>query len=120
MITKPNLCSKFSLTKPQFCGIIQSQNKKTFRSLVSGIFFVNNIEHMFQIIVKGRKKEELINTNNCSNFSGHITVCAQCGYRFVSGDDALWVKETGDVVHKDCFGDYIEDNAAEFTESIEF
>lgn len=55
-----------------------------------------------------------------SNFSGHITVCAQCGYRFTAGDDALWIRETGDVVHRDCFADYTQDNIEEFTEVIDF
>lgn len=58
--------------------------------------------------------------NESADFSGHMTVCAQCGYRFVSGENAFWVKDTGDVVHKDCFGDYSEDNIGEFTEEINF
>ena len=58
--------------------------------------------------------------NNCSDFSGHATVCAQCGYRFVRGEHGLWIKETKDVVHNDCFGDYVEDNIYEFTEEMIF
>ena len=54
------------------------------------------------------------------NFSGHLTVCAQCGYRFVRGDEGLWVKETGDVIHKDCWLDYSDDNADEFTNVLTF
>lgn len=57
---------------------------------------------------------------NHTDFSGHITVCAQCGYRFVSGERALWFKETGDIVHRDCFADYAEDNIGEFTDEISF
>lgn len=59
-------------------------------------------------------------TNMCRSFSGHATVCAQCGYRFIRGEEALWIKETGDVVHKDCFYDYAEDNIEQFTKEIEF
>lgn len=54
------------------------------------------------------------------DFSGHMTVCAQCGYRFVSGEKALWIKQTGDIVHGDCFSDYTEDNVSEFTKEIDF
>lgn len=53
-------------------------------------------------------------------FSGHFTVCAQCGYRFVSGDDALRIKETGDIIHNDCFFDYMDDNMDEIAEKMEF
>ncbi len=38
------------------------------------------------------------------------SICAQCGYRFVSGDDVLKVKITGDIIHEDCFIDYADDN----------
>ncbi len=50
----------------------------------------------------------------------HYTVCAQCGYRFVSGDEALVVKQTGDMIHRDCYMDYNEDNMNELCESIEY
>lgn len=59
-------------------------------------------------------------TNRCSDFSGHTTVCAQCGYRFVRGEEALWIEETGDIVHADCFRDYAEDNVGEFTQPMKF
>ena len=48
------------------------------------------------------------------------TVCAQCGYRFVKGDEALMVKETGDIIHKGCWYDYTDDNVSELTEEMEF
>ncbi len=38
------------------------------------------------------------------------TVCAQCSYRFVKGDDVLKIRITGDIIHKDCFIDYADDN----------
>lgn len=53
-------------------------------------------------------------------FSGHYTVCAQCGYRFERGDEALRIKETGDIVHNDCYVDYMDDNVTELAESMEF
>lgn len=53
-------------------------------------------------------------------FGGHATVCAQCGYRFVKGDEALRIKQTGDIIHSDCFIDYNEDNAEELAEKFEF
>lgn len=58
--------------------------------------------------------------NNGNDFSGHMTVCAHCGYRFVSGERALWIKQTGDVVHRDCFSDYTEDNIEDFTQEVGF
>ena len=53
-------------------------------------------------------------------FSGHFTVCAQCGYRFAVGDEALRIKETGDIVHSECYIDYVDDNMEEFTEKMDF
>ncbi|MBQ7399102.1 MAG: hypothetical protein IJW06_01395 [Clostridia bacterium] len=61
-----------------------------------------------------------VSGNDCREFSGHMTVCAHCGYRFVTGERALWIKETGDIVHRDCFNDYTEDNIGEFTDEIIF
>ena len=54
------------------------------------------------------------------DFSGHSTVCAQCGYRFVPGERGLMIKQTGDGGHTDCFDDYTEDNIYEFTDEICF
>lgn len=53
-------------------------------------------------------------------FSGHYTVCAQCGYRFTRGDEALRIKETGDIVHSECYIDYADDNIDELAEKLEF
>ena len=50
----------------------------------------------------------------------HNTVCAQCGYRFVSGDEALRVKETGDIIHKGCWMDYSDDHMNELAEEMDF
>ena len=52
--------------------------------------------------------------------SYHFTVCAQCGYRFVKGDEAVMVKDTGDVIHKGCWFDYTDDNMQEMTQEIDF
>lgn len=54
------------------------------------------------------------------NFSGHYTVCAQCGYRFTPGDEALRIKETGDIVHNECYVDYMDDNIDEIADKLEF
>lgn len=48
------------------------------------------------------------------------TVCAQCGYRLVRGDEALIVKETGDIIHKGCWFDYTDDNMGELTEELDY
>ena len=58
--------------------------------------------------------------NRYNVFSGHMTICAQCGYRFVRGDETLTVKETGDVIHKSCWMDYSEDNRDELCEETDF
>ncbi len=50
----------------------------------------------------------------------HMTVCAWCGYRFERGDEALRVKDTGDIIHKDCWMEYSDDNVQELTSEIEF
>lgn len=50
----------------------------------------------------------------------HLTVCAQCGYRFVRSDEILRVNQTGDLIHKDCWTDYCDDNVEELTYEMEF
>lgn len=47
------------------------------------------------------------------------TVCAQCGYMLVSGDTALRVHETGDIIHRECRVDYFDDNMEEFADFME-
>ena len=59
-------------------------------------------------------------TRSVFEFGGHNTVCAQCGYRFARGDEALRVKATGDIIHRECLMDYTEDNMNELTEEIDF
>ncbi|MBP3580323.1 MAG: hypothetical protein J6K12_03630 [Clostridia bacterium] len=50
----------------------------------------------------------------------HITACAQCGYQLINGDSALRVHETGDIIHKDCWMDYFDENMGEFAIEVEF
>ncbi len=50
----------------------------------------------------------------------HGTLCAQCGYRFVRGDEALKIHETGDIVHYECLMDYTEDNVDTLCDKIDF
>ena len=45
-------------------------------------------------------------------------MCAQCGYRFAVGDDVIKVNATGDIIHRDCFIDYADDNADLLTKSV--
>ena len=59
-------------------------------------------------------------TKGLHYFGGGSTVCAQCGYRFTKGDDAIRIRQTGDIIHTDCFIDYSEDNREELTEEFEF
>lgn len=58
--------------------------------------------------------------NEFIDFSGCVTVCAQCGYRFARGDEAYKVKQTGDVIHTECYMDYTDDNKEELTDILEF
>ena len=58
--------------------------------------------------------------NGYSDYNNHMVVCAQCGYRFVKGDEAYVVKPTEDIIHKDCFLDYAEDNMNDLCECVEF
>ena len=46
------------------------------------------------------------------------SVCTQCGYRFAVGDDVIKVNATGDIIHRDCFIDYADDNADLLTKSV--
>ena len=58
-------------------------------------------------------------TEKIGNRLGRTTVCAQCGYRFVSGDAVLHINQTGDCIHRDCFPDYFDDNREEFCDEFE-
>lgn len=51
------------------------------------------------------------------NYSG-CTVCAQCGYRFAKYDDAIRVNCTGDVIHKDCWMEYSDDNIDQLSSAV--
>ena len=55
-----------------------------------------------------------------SDFSGRMLVYAQCGYRFVKGDEGFVIKATEDIIHRDCFIDYTEDNISEFADTVDF
>ena len=59
-------------------------------------------------------------STNYLDFGGRSTVCAQCGYGFVKGDEALRIKETGDIIHRECYMDYTDDNIDELSEPLEF
>ena len=50
----------------------------------------------------------------------HMTVCAQCGYRLMKSDTVLNVNETGDLIHKDCWVDYFDENLGLFACEMEF
>ena len=61
-----------------------------------------------------------ITRNDYLDFSGHFTVCAQCGYRFTRGENGFRINQTGDIVHEGCFIDYAEDNRQQFVERVDF
>ncbi len=46
------------------------------------------------------------------------TVCAQCGYRFSKYDEAIRIKSTDDVIHRDCWIDYSDENVNELCEQV--
>ena len=50
----------------------------------------------------------------------HITFCAQCGYRFVRGDEILRLNHSRDLIHRDCFIDYCDDNIDELAYGMEY
>lgn len=58
--------------------------------------------------------------NRFEAFSASSTVCAQCGYRFIRGDEAYRVNETGDVIHRECWIDYSDDYVGELCSEVEF
>ena len=47
------------------------------------------------------------------------TLCAQCGFEICPEDAVLRILSTGDLIHRDCWNDYAEDNADDFTEVFE-
>ena len=65
-----------------------------------------------------QKRQELIEDFVKSRH--HVTACAQCGYRLISGDSVLRIHETGDVIHRDCWMDYFEENMDSFALEMDF
>ncbi len=80
-----------------------------------GLFFATHIEQKFYITYNKAKQEVKMQDINVKKDGGfdiasHRTLCAQCGYRIVRGDIALRVHMTGDMIHKECWQYYTEDN----------
>ena len=44
--------------------------------------------------------------------------CAQCGAAIYSENGAFSLKETGDLLHADCFGEYVEEHMFDFVERV--
>lgn len=44
--------------------------------------------------------------------------CAQCGAAIYSENGALSLKETGDLLHADCFEEYFEEHMFDFVERV--
>jgi hypothetical protein len=44
--------------------------------------------------------------------------CAQCGFPVFEGSDAFSVIKSGDVVHPECFDEYIDEHLFDFVEKI--
>jgi len=40
--------------------------------------------------------------------------CCQCGYPILEGEEALQLYINGDVIHKECWQEYAEENASSF------
>ena len=54
----------------------------------------------------------------CGGRTKTVCRCAQCGYGICGIEDAVEVTATGEVIHKDCWNDYAEDNSEEFIRSM--
>ena len=44
--------------------------------------------------------------------------CAQCGAAIYSENGAFSLKDTGDLLHADCFGEYFEEHMFDFVTEI--
>jgi len=44
--------------------------------------------------------------------------CAQCGAAIYSENGAFSLKQTGDLLHADCFGEYFEEHMFDFVERV--
>ena len=44
--------------------------------------------------------------------------CVQCGAAIYSENGAFSLKETGDLLHADCFGEYVEEHMFDFVERV--
>lgn len=44
--------------------------------------------------------------------------CAQCGAAIYSENGAFSLKETGDLLHADCFEEYFEEHMFDFVERV--
>ena len=132
---------RFFLTLSNICVIIPTETNE------SGVF-PNKEKRRLACIIKvnlliNKKTERFffktVKTNNCLKnhiYGGtmenqrnyqhfafgerHRTMCAQCGYLFERGDEALRVHETGDIIHKDCWQEYTDDNLYQMSDAVEF
>ena len=46
--------------------------------------------------------------------------CCQCGFAILSGESALQIYANGDVIHKECWQDYADENADAFGKDFVF
>lgn len=95
-------------------------NRTNVRSVGYADVFLHQNTNKCSQIVKKENKMGYFKRDDYTDFHRHSTVCAQCGYRFASGDEAYMIKATGDIIHRDCFSDYTEDNMYEFADKIEY
>ena len=58
---------------------------------------------------------EVENTRPRKRFVGR---CAQCGAAIYSENGAFSLKETGELLHADCFGEYFEEHMFDFVERV--
>ena len=45
--------------------------------------------------------------------------CVQCGFPIVRGESALEIISNGDILHRQCLEEYIEENLSEFARDFE-
>ena len=44
----------------------------------------------------------------------HAECCASCGFELLSGEEAMEVGDTGELIHKSCWNEYADENAERF------
>lgn len=59
-------------------------------------------------------EDELLGRAHAAGNSDSEEKCVQCGFPIICGEEALEIISNGDLLHRQCLEEYIEENLSEF------